>query len=114
MGNLAARVGPKRRLRREAGSLQQHLLSHTGDVSAADGMIQAVGVRKRPREGGKERKEDSRTDGGFPNVTLGSRRSRLCSRGRSGGRLPTPQKPFLLNPINSRRLSSRRYLIGRT
>ncbi|CAG12420.1 unnamed protein product [Tetraodon nigroviridis] len=37
MGNLADRVGPKRRLGREAGSLQQHLLSDTGEVSAADG-----------------------------------------------------------------------------
>lgn len=34
MGNLADRVGPKKRFVREAGSLQQHLLSDSGDVSA--------------------------------------------------------------------------------
>lgn len=33
MGNLADRVGPKKRFVREAGSLQQHLLSDSGDVS---------------------------------------------------------------------------------
>ncbi|TWW66667.1 hypothetical protein D4764_20G0006990 [Takifugu flavidus] len=31
MGNLADRVGPKKRLAREGGSLQQHLLADTGD-----------------------------------------------------------------------------------
>lgn len=34
MGNLFDRVGPKKRFTREAGSLQQHLLSDDGDVSA--------------------------------------------------------------------------------
>lgn len=33
MGNLADRVGPKKRFVREASSLQQHLLSDSGDVS---------------------------------------------------------------------------------
>lgn len=36
MGNLADRVGPKKRFVREASSLQKHLLSDSGDVSAAD------------------------------------------------------------------------------
>lgn len=33
MGNLADRVGPKKRFVREASSLQQHLLSDNGEVS---------------------------------------------------------------------------------
>lgn len=36
MGNLADRVGPKKRFVREASSLQKHLLSDSGDVSATD------------------------------------------------------------------------------
>lgn len=36
MGNLADRVGPKKRFIREASSLQKHLLSDSGDVSATD------------------------------------------------------------------------------
>lgn len=36
MGNLADRVGPKKRFIREANSLQQHLLSDNGDVSVTD------------------------------------------------------------------------------
>lgn len=35
MGNLADRVGPKKRFVREAGSLQQRLLSDPGDVSVS-------------------------------------------------------------------------------
>lgn len=36
MGNLADRVGPKKRFIREANSLQKHLLSDSGDVSPTD------------------------------------------------------------------------------
>lgn len=37
MGNLADRVGPKKRFVREANSLQKHLLSDSGDVSDGRG-----------------------------------------------------------------------------
>lgn len=39
MGNLADRVGPKKRFVREASSLQRHLLSDSGDVSATDNLV---------------------------------------------------------------------------